>query len=80
MGNPDDHEKSTQDDPAAVRLARRKLLKLTVYGAPAIVGTFATRDASAATCDPNQGCPPDTGCQPTCNPSQCGPDTCKPAG
>ena len=68
-----------QDDQLAATLARRKLLKLTLYGAPAIIGTFTMRDAAAATCEPNTQCPPDTGCQPTCVPSQCGPQVCRPA-
>jgi hypothetical protein len=39
-------------------IARRKLLRLTCYVAPAIIGTFAARDAAAATCDPQTYCNP----------------------
>ena len=61
--------------PDDVVLARRKLLKVVAYVAPAIVSTLAVRHASAQTtpsCGPSV-CPPDSGCQPACGPSNCRP-------
>jgi hypothetical protein len=90
------HEKDGPEEEgrgadAAVSLARRRLLKIGIYTAPAIVGTLLLqRDAEAQspTCDPYQckpaPCPPKpcdpTPCNPTpCKPAPCGPGPCKPS-
>ncbi len=59
--------------------ARRRLLKLVVYGAPAILGTLlVSGDARAQTpsCTP-AGCAPNSSCLPNTDPG-CGPAACKP--
>ena len=82
-----DRTKRAPHDPAQdVVLARRKLLSIVAYVAPAVVSTLAVRHASAqpapscgpATCRPSGGGP----CGPggTCGPDNpCGPDNCRPA-
>jgi hypothetical protein len=59
----------------AEQLARRRLLQLTAYVAPAIIGTLLiSRDALAAapSCGPSS-------CAPNCAPrSGCAPQACKP--
>jgi hypothetical protein len=67
---------STRRDLGETRLARRKLLKLTAYAAPAIIGTFTMRAAAQATCPPPPGCNPQYW---PCLPDLCGPDICRPA-
>ena len=61
--------------PESETIARRKLLKLGVYAAPAIIGTLLiSPDAHAqtASCGPTQ-------CAPTpCNPVPCAPLGCPP--
>ncbi len=56
----------------AEALARRKLLKLTAYAVPAVIGTFSLHAAAQATCTPPVGCPPNSPCPPECRP-QCDP-------
>jgi len=78
-------EASSAEDEA-VR-ARRRLLKLTAYSAPVVLGTvLLSKDALAqqqsctpATCSPR--CQPRVGCNPNnCPPdgAPCGPSNCKP--
>jgi len=59
-------EVAEEEEPA--RLARRKLLRLVAYAAPVIIGSFAARDAAAASCAPNAGCSPHSPCNPACFP------------
>lgn len=65
-------EKAAEESEA---IARRKLLALGVYVAPAIIGTLLlSPDAQAQTAS----CGP-TSCQPTpCNPVPCDPRGCPP--
>jgi hypothetical protein len=50
--------------------ARRRLLKIIAYTAPAVVGTLlVSKDASAQP----SSCPPNAGCQPNCGPASCKP-------
>ena len=60
----------------SIDTVRRKLLKLTVYVPPAIIGTMlVSREGWAqASCNP-ASCNPATGCNPG---PTCGPATCKP--
>jgi len=57
------------DDDSAM-LARRKLLKLGAYAAPAVVGTLLlSGNANAKTsCFPNGNCEPCSPCPPSCHP------------
>ncbi len=70
-------EGATEEHLDARARARRKLLRLGVYVAPAVIGTLlASRDAHAAppvSCQPSQ-------CKPApCHPHPCGPYPCHPA-
>lgn len=73
MGSRDDARPKTTPDPEAAgpeKLARRKLLKLAAYTAPAVIGSLLiSQDAVAqVSCNP-----------PPCTPrNPCGPSTCKP--
>jgi hypothetical protein len=73
-----------EEDGATI--ARRKLLRLTAYMAPAVLGTMLySREAGAqpmsgcnpSQCSPNGGsCGPNNNCNPNggpCGPSHCGP-------
>lgn len=62
-------EPPTDAEDAAIA-ARRKLLKLTVYAAPAIVGTLLLSGdaAAAASCFPQVICNPCAPCNPACWP------------
>lgn len=55
------------DDVEATRQARRRLLKMAVYSAPIVIGTFFSQDAEAASCQPRE-----------CNPVPCDPRGCLP--
>ncbi|HEY3451736.1 MAG TPA: hypothetical protein VGK67_35595 [Myxococcales bacterium] len=75
---PPDQGDSPENEPEgsdAEKIARRKLLKLGAYAAPAIIGTLLiSRDAQAQTisCGPGN-------CSPTpCNPVPCDPKGCPP--
>jgi hypothetical protein len=61
--------------------ARRRLLKVTAYSVPLVLGTLLTsRDAlaQASACNPN--CAPKDACNPNCAPrTGCNPQTCNPA-
>ena len=60
--------------------ARRRLLKLALYTAPVILGTFTiSGNAVGASCPPG-ACNPSGGpCGPNpCLPAPCGPSLCKP--
>lgn len=71
-------------------IARRKLLAMTAYVAPAVLGTMLYSSeavAGTSTGGPPQGCMPDScgpnagGCQPSsCSPSSggCQPSSCRP--
>jgi hypothetical protein len=73
------------DDAPSVDRARRRLLALGVYVAPAILGIVALQQAGcqpSPSCQPAQ-CQPNTEpCQPDLNPcapnTGCNPDTCPP--
>jgi len=64
------------EDLEADALARRKLLKLTAYAVPAVIGTFSLHAAAQTTCGPPPSCPPncEPRCEPNCNPT-CNPHT-----
>ena len=59
------------DDLEADALARRKLLQITVYAVPAVIGTFSLQAAAQTTCGPHSSCPPncEPNCEPNCNPN-----------
>jgi len=72
----DEHKDNQSADPLASAgveaVARRRLLKVVAYTAPAVVGTLmVSNDASAIPQKPS--CPPNTGCQPNCGPNACNP-------
>ncbi len=68
----DPPQRATSEELEIDALARRKLLKLTVYAVPAVIGTFSLHAAAQATCTPPLGCPPNSPCPPDCRP-QCDP-------
>jgi hypothetical protein len=75
---PPQPSESSEPEPEgaeAEKIARRKLLKLGVYVAPAVIGTLLiSRDAraQAPSCGPGQ-CAPEP-----CNPVPCDPKGCPP--
>ena len=83
---------TSQPETAAsesVDRARRRLLAMSIYVPPTILGIISLQQAGCqpnpscnpATCTPNTGCTPDTGCPPDtgCSPDTgCNPDNCPP--
>lgn len=67
-GKVEDVVSEAPDDVDVV--ARRRLLKVMAYTAPAVVGTLLVSNDALA--QPTS-CPPNTGCQPNCGPSVCNP-------
>jgi hypothetical protein len=88
----DSHPEESQDQ--GLLRARRALLKVSLYVAPAIVGTLlipgdaraqATPTCGPATCPPSacqpDPCGPAEQCGPVeCKPIECGPSACRPVG
>jgi hypothetical protein len=80
------------DQTEPVDRARRRLLAMSIYVPPTVLGIISLQQAGCqpggtcnpATCQPNDGgCPPDDGCAPDvgCQPDQgCNPDNCPPNG
>jgi len=68
----DPPQRPPTEDLEAAALARRKLLQLTAYAVPAIIGTFSLHAAAQTTCGPPPTCPPNSPCPPECRP-QCDP-------
>lgn len=66
--DPDSPSPEPLSDERARQLARRKLLKLGVYVAPAVLAAFVAEPAFAKSCFPGQ-------CSP---PGSCGPNGCPP--
>lgn len=76
-GSRDREARERAESSDVERLSRRKLLRAALYVPPAIIGSLLlTKDAGAQPIS----CVPNTGCQPSCRPSQCGPQICNPAG
>jgi hypothetical protein len=83
---PPEQGQAGPDPDAGADEARRLLLKLGVYVAPAVLGVMSvSRNAGAQvppSCNPNL-CNPGRPCNPgSCHPhgGPCGPDSCRPNG
>jgi len=54
----DPPQRPPTEDLEAAALARRKLLQLTAYAVPAVIGTFSLHAAAQASCGPPGHCDP----------------------
>jgi len=79
----------TAEPEESVDRARRRLLAMSIYVPPTVLGIISLQQAGCqpgpscnpASCAPDTGCPPDTGCTPDtgCSPDTgCNPDNCPP--
>jgi hypothetical protein len=74
----DSRSKPTLSDAEVARLARRKLLRLAAYTAPAVIGIFTTRDAAAQSCGPYSADQLELWHRTNCQPSDRGPSSWSP--